>query len=513
MPQLRHAPLSDGRARAGGVLIAIGLLSGSVLSGSVLAETPAETAARLAAEGRAIGSPRGAGGDPQTSVAQSVTSSRPSANLDTSIEDQLGPYGDPFGFRAFLKARGVTYSLTYIGESLGNVSGGFRRRGIYEGLLDLEIDVDLGPLLGWNGAALHTNLFQIHGAGLSHGAVGNLITISGIEALPSSRVYELWFEQKFFGDRFGLKFGQIAADTEFAVTQTGTVFVNSTFGWPNNMAVVIPSGGPIYPLAVPGVRAKYVPNANLSFQVGLFDGDPAGPVRGGADPDPQRRNRTGTNFRTSDPILVIAEASYAYNIEPGSTGEAGTVTLGGWYHFGRFDSLRFDGAGTSLAAPSSTGIARRFRGQAGLYGLIDQTVYREPDDPNDGASVFLRVSGSPSDRSLVDVYADVGIAYKGLLPGRSDDTVGLAFGYARISPQARGLDTDTILATGLAMPRRSSEAVLEATYQAVLGPGVTLQPDFQYVFRPGGGIPNPRDAGGPRIRNAAVFGLRGTIRY
>lgn len=119
---------------------------------SARAETPAETAARLATEGRAIGSPRGAGGDPQTSVAQSVTSSRPSANLDTSIADQLGPYGDPFGFRAFLKQRGVTYSLTYIGESLGNVTGGARQRGIYEGLLDLEIDVDLEPLLGWTGA-------------------------------------------------------------------------------------------------------------------------------------------------------------------------------------------------------------------------------------------------------------------------------------------------------------------------------------------------------------------------
>ncbi|KQP30893.1 porin [Methylobacterium sp. Leaf104] len=484
-----------------------------VPAGPALAETPAEIAARLALEGRAIGSPRGAGGDPQTSVAQSVTSSRPSANLDTSIQDQLGPFGDPFGFRAFLKERGVTYSLTYIGESLGNVSGGLRRRGIAEGLLDLEIDVDLGPLVGWTGGALHTNLFQIHGAGLSRSAVGNLITVSGIEALPASRIYELWFEQKVFGDRFGLKFGQIAADTEFAVTQTGTVFVNSTFGWPNNMAVVIPSGGPIYPLAVPGMRAKVVPNANLSFQVGLFDGDPAGPVRGDGASDPQRRNRTGTNFRTNDPPLVIAEASYAYNIAPGSTGEAGTVTLGGWYHLGRFDSLRFDGAGTSLAAPESRGIARRFRGQAGLYGLIDQTVYREPDDPNDGASVFLRASASPADRSLVDLYADVGIAYKGLLPGRSDDTVGLAFGYSRISAQARGLDTDTILATGVATPRRSSEAVLEATYQAVLGPGVTLQPDVQYVFRPGGGVPNPRDASGARIRNAAVFGLRGTIRY
>lgn len=488
-------------------------VAGLVGIAAARAQDPAAEAARIAAEGVAIGSPRGAGGDPQTSVAQSVTSSRPSANLDTSIQDQLGPYGDPFGFRAFLKQRGIVYSLTYIGETLGNVSGGTRRGAIAEGLLDLEIDVDLDPLIGWKGGALHTNLFQIHGAGLSRGYVDNLLTISGIEALPSSRLYELWFEQKLFDDQLGLKIGQLAADTEFAVTQTGTVFVNSTFGWHNNMAVVIPSGGPIYPLAVPGVRAKYVPNANLSLQVGVFDGDPAGRARGDQDPDPQRRNRTGTNFRTSDPTLVIAEAAYAYNIAPNSPGEAGTVTLGGWYHFGRFDSLHVDQSGTSLADPSTSGIARRFRGQAGLYGIVDQTIYREPDDPNDGASVFLRVSGSPADRSLVDLYVDAGIAYKGLFPGRSDDTLGVAFALSRISSQARALDTDAILASGVPGPRRSSEAVLEATYQAVLGPGVTVQPDLQYVFRPGGGIANPRDANGARIRNALVLGLRGTIRY
>ena len=91
--------------------------------------------------------------------------------------------------------------------------------------------------------------------------------------------------------------------------------------------------------------------------------------------------------------------------------------------------------------------------------------------------------------------------------------VGVAFALSRVSRDARAFDTDTILATGSPGPRRSSEAVLEATYQAVLGPGVTVQPDIQYIFRPGGGIANPRAPDAGRIRNAAVFGLRTTIRY
>ncbi|GJD94952.1 carbohydrate porin [Methylobacterium iners] len=477
------------------------------------AQTPSEEAARIAAEGVRIGSNRGAGNDPQTSVAQPEASAKPSANLNTSIQDQLGDAGDPGGLRAFLKSRGITYSLTYIGESFGNVTGGSRRGGIYEGRLDFQFDADLDALMGWQGATIHSNLYQIHGTGISRYYVNNFITVSAIEALPSSRLYELWFEQKLFDGQLGIRFGQLAADTEFAVSQTGTLFINSTFGWPNIMAVIIPSGGPIYPLAVPAVRAKYVPNPNFSLQVGVFDGDPAGRAQPDNDPDPQRRNRTGTNFRTNDPALVIAEAAYAYNIERDDPGEPGTVTLGGWYHFGRFDSPRFDLSGRSLADPDTSGVGRRFRGNSGLYGIIDQTIYREPDDPNDGASVFLRLSGSPTDRNLLDFYLDAGIAYKGLLPGRSDDTVGIAYALSRISRAARGFDTDSIFLTGVAGPRRSSEAVIEATYQAVIGPGITVQPNFQYVFRPSGGIPNPRDPEGGRIKNAAVFGLRAIIRY
>lgn len=469
--------------------------------------------ARIAAEVPFLRNLRGAGGDPQTSVAQPDTSAKPSANLTTSIQDQLGSYGDPGGLRSFLQQQGVTYSLTYIGESFGNVTGGSRRGGIYEGRLDFQFDADLDKLLGWQGASVHTNLFQIHGTGLSRYYVNNFITVSAIEALPSSRLYELWFEQKLFDDQLSLRIGQLASDTEFAVSQTGTLFVNSTFGWPNIMAVILPSGGPIYPLATPGVRAKYVPNKNLSLQVGVFNGDPSGAARDDNDPDPQRRNRTGTNFRTNDPALVIAEAAYAYGLEADDNLEPGTVTLGGWYHFSRFNGLRDDREGRSLADPAISGIARRFRGNNGIYGMIDQTIYREPDDPNDGASVFVRVSSSPTDRNLLDFYFDAGIGYKGLLPGRSDDTIGVAFALSQISDSARGLDTDAILLSGVPGPRRSSEAVLEATYQAVLGPGVTLQPDFQYVFRPNGGVANPRDPNGARIKNAAVFGLRATMRY
>src|SRR3954449_10125323 len=105
-----------------------------------------------------------------------------------SIASSLGPLGDLWGARTSLEKAGITFSLTYIGEVLGNTSDGLRRGSIYEGRLDTQIDADLEKLLGWSGAAFHTNVYQIHGHGLSRYDLGNLMTASGIEALPSTRL-------------------------------------------------------------------------------------------------------------------------------------------------------------------------------------------------------------------------------------------------------------------------------------------------------------------------------------
>ncbi|TXM91485.1 carbohydrate porin [Methylobacterium sp. WL30] len=55
--------------------------------------------------------------------------------------------------------------------------------------------------------------------------------------------------------------------------------------------------------------------------------------------------------------------------------------------------------------------------------------------------------------------------------------------------------------------------MFEATYQAILEPRVTVQPNLQYVLHPGGNIPDPRDELGRRIKNATVVGLRATLIY
>ena len=88
---------------------------------------------------------------------------------------------------------------------------------VYDGRLNLAVDVDLQKLVGLRQLTFHANMFQIHGDGLSRSNLQNFLVVSGIEALPSTRLYEIWFEQKW-GTTLSLRAGQLAADTEFLPT-------------------------------------------------------------------------------------------------------------------------------------------------------------------------------------------------------------------------------------------------------------------------------------------------------
>src|SRR4051812_32865452 len=117
----------------------------------MLGAAPHSSLAQSANETRGAGGQPPQGGQPETSGKPSAPQTPP-----PSIASSLGPLGDLWGARPALEKAGITFSLTYIGETLGNTAGGIRRGSIYEGRLDTQIDADLEKLLGWSGATFHT---------------------------------------------------------------------------------------------------------------------------------------------------------------------------------------------------------------------------------------------------------------------------------------------------------------------------------------------------------------------
>ena len=401
--------------------------------------------------------------------------------------------------RKSLAEAGITYNLLYFNDVLANVHGGDRRGAIYQGKLEGSLSVDLHKLAGLPGLSFYGNVFQIHNTGrMRRDYVGGLNTIAAIEAMPATRLSELWFEQKVSNGAASVRFGQLVADGEFFFAGISSIFLQSD--WATIAAANMPSGGPAYPLSTPGVRIKADPSKESSVLFAVFNGDPAGP----GSRDEQLRNRHGLNFRIADAPLVIAEGQLRTNHGQDDAGLARTIKLGGWAHFGSFEDQRLAEDGTLLADPSGSGVAARRNGNWGIYGVVEQQVYRPSGgDAESGVSLFSRVAFSPSDRNQIGLFVDGGIVFAGMIPSRPHDKFGASLMLAQFSGNLRDYDQDLIAFAGHPDVVRDFEMNLELTYVTQIAPGWIVQPVLTRIWHPNG------DAS----RDALVTGLRSILRF
>jgi porin len=421
--------------------------------------------------------------------------------------------GDAGGLRPWLARQGITLGLQETSEVFANVSGGVHRGADYDGLTQMNLGLDTRKAFGWAGGTFTVSALQIHGRSLSADNLDNLQTISGIEAAPTSRLWELWYQQAFLHGRLDIKLGQQSLDEEFMTSRGSGLFVNTMMGWPMVPSADLYAGGPAYPLSSLGVRLRVRPAPALTVLAGVFDDNPSG---GPFATDSQLRGAEadGAAFSLNTGALWIAELQYAVNRAlpgaPPPRGLPGTYKLGVWYDSATFPDQRLDTTGRSLADPASSGVARMHRGNFSLYAVADQTVWRPGPQSARAVSLFLRVMGAPPDRNLISFSANGGLTVTDPLPGRDDDTFGIGFGVAKVSGDAASLDRATAAFTGTPYPVRGTETFLELTYQVQLAPWWQVQPDFQYVFNPGGGIENPSNPP-RRIADEAVFGVRTVV--
>jgi porin len=431
--------------------------------------------------------------------------------MDLWQRDKLS--GDWGGVRTELSKRGFDITFNYIGETLGMLSGGFRQGADYEHRIELSIDTDLDKLLGWNGASAHTTFYQIgHANGLPAAEyVGSIADPSNIEAVPATRLFTAWFQKNFFDDKVSLRLGQIAADDEFLISPTASNLIASTFGYATILAANQLQGGPVYPLATPGIRLQLKPTEEIAILSAVFSGAPAGANCTGL---PQQCNHYGTTFSLSGGALFMEELQYGINQGKDAKGMPGIYKLGGWYATTSFADLHFGLDATmmpvSLASPASA-FPLMHQGNWGIYGVADQMIWRAQKGPQ-SLNAFFRAGSSPADRNLVASYIDGGLGLKAPLPGRDDDVLTFGVAYSKISSDAAALDLDTQLFTGSFFPVRDKEILLELDYSLQLAPWWTIQADLQEIIHPGGNVPDPLNPA-RAIRDAFVVGARTTIKF
>lgn len=402
------------------------------------------------------------------------------------------------GWREAAAGRGWDFTVQYIGEGAANVSGGLRRGAGYNGLLNLAADLNLATAAGWSGAQLHGCFLLPHGRSLTERYVGDLFTLSNLDARDTGHLFEFWLEQHFAAETVSVRLGQMAVDQEFGFTDQGALFANATFGWfaiaGNNVIA------PVYPQGAPGARLKWQARESVYVQFAVTDGDVNPRNHAGRETNPH-----GVKVRLDEGAFVIGEVGW--NWTAGATARAGILKMGGWFHTAETAHLRRDENGLSLADPLSSGVAAGRDQNWGLYLAAEQQLWREhPDDSEsaEGWGIFGRAGITPDDRNPISHYLELGATRTGWLPGRDEDVCGVAVAWGGISRELRGLtrDDNTFNANSAALP--DYEIVLEVDYQAKVLPGFAVQPGVQYLIHPGGT---------PATDDALVFTLRAILDF
>lgn len=406
-------------------------------------------------------------------------------------DEMLGTMG---GLRTSLGDYGITLGINDSENLLANLAGGVKTGATMQGVTTMNLDADTGKMFGLKGGTFHISALQIHGRPLTPYYLDTLQSANGNEAENATRLWEMWYDQAFYGGKADIKIGQQSIDNEFMGSSNSALFVNTMAGWPLVPSDDLYGGGPAYPLSSLGVRVQFKPAENQAILAGVFDDNPGG---GSFYGDAQQLDHNGALFNLNTGALWIAE--YQYSATP--FGLAGTYKIGGWYDSGAFPDRRYGTDGLSLADPASNGDPLMHRGNYSLYAVVDQTVWQSPSNTARTVNVFGRIMGAPTNQNFITFFVNGGVTMTAPFPGRDNDQAGLDFGVGTVSKRAAGLDTDS------GQPAQGSEGLIELTYQAQVLPWLVVQPDMQYVVNPGGGVPNPMDPA-QLLKNEFVMGAR-----
>ena len=383
--------------------------------------------------------------------------------------------------------------LVYTADMLANLSGGRTTGSALLGNLDFTAMADLGSLVGLEGTRAFVYVLGNHGEAPSR-LVGDAQIVSNIQAPSAIRLYEAWIEKDFRDARLSLLAGLYDLNSEFDVLPSASLFLNSSFGIGAEFAASCVNGPSIFPVTSLGLRGKWRPTSSIYAQAAVLDG-----VAG----DPSRPGATAVHLSSREGALIVAEVGWiARRPNDGADrptqdhrahGPVGRRVTGrgvrGKFAVGLWDYTRHARA----VDPDLDG--SRIAGSPGVYLLGEWTLLPQGDGGAQGLVLSGRIGLADSETNRYASYTGASAVYRGPIPGRAKDELGLGIAAAHDGDAFRRARR----AEGRAAGR--TETAIELTYR-IHGDGWALQPDLQYVIQPNAD---------PTLPNALLLGIRGEL--
>jgi carbohydrate-selective porin OprB len=333
-------------------------------------------------------------------------------------------------FRASLNNRGIDLTSVMTEDASRSIAGDNKDGdGFMRYTLDLSLNIDGAPLMGWNGGKAHVQ-FKQHKILAGQTSVDVAQGYSNIDSQSFSGLYEMWGQQTLFGDALRVKGGKIDANTEFAFLATASDFLNGSMGYSPTIMEL-----PTYPNPQLGILAAVTPMKATQATLGVFR------VAGGGNID-------------------LAEVAQTWHLQHGAL--AGRISAGSWLlnkEMSHFDN-----------SPDS--------GTHGIYGTAEQTLWRRPAADVSGEdrslSAFVQYGTGRSSDNPYLYHLGGGTVLNSPFHSRPSDAVGLAVSRLHFSNDPRcGYDA-------------KAETVIESYYRFKVIQHMSLVTDAQSFQNPDG---------------------------
>jgi len=347
---------------------------------------------------------------------------------------------------------------SYKSDVVGVVDGGVAHGARYLDNLNLTAELDLESLVGWQGATAYANVLNNLG-GRPNDLVGSIQGVNNIEVSKTRfKLYEAWLEQSL--GAVSVRAGLYDLNSEFYQNDSSSLLISPPFGIGSELSATGPNGPSIFPSTALAVRVSatfgdsYVRGAVINAKAGTI-GD-----------------EQGVDIFGRDGTLLIGEAGWTGN---------GKIAVGAW---------RYTKDQPVIDAPDVSPEGTTHVSQ-GIYFTIEHPFVTKEG----GATVSGFVRGGIADGYTTPFVGgwQAGVLVDHIFASRPASSFSLGVGSAILSRRFR--DSSFVAGT----PLRKTETIIEATYKDEILPGLSLQPDIQYVINP---------SADPTIRNALILGLR-----
>ncbi|MGD9636073.1 MAG: carbohydrate porin, partial [Pirellulales bacterium] len=384
--------------------------------------------------------------------------------------------GDWCGWRTMLEDDGISPSVTFVSDMLGNPVGG-REQGFAEAdNLGVNLAVDLEKRYGWKGGKFLFTMSQRSGRSLTNEYIGNTFSTQQVFGGETFKVIDIAYEQTFGEDEVEVEIGRIAAGDDFLVSQYNYLFVQNGFcGNPVGIFFNAP-GMSAYPNATWGTVVQVRPIERGYVMGGLYNGDAT--IRD--------INNHGLDMSIDGPPFAIAELAYERDQRPGDNGYIGNYKVGAW-----FDGNDFANLEEQAQANAGSGVVPSIHeGNYGFYGLFDQVLWKFSDRDEEimrGLGVMGSALVSPDQSiSQMPYFFNAAIAARGIWKDRPRDIAAFGVVFGEFSSDLRAgqrLAQQLDPTVGV----QKHETVFEWTYIFRFRDGAFFfQPDVQYILDPSG---------------------------